>query len=868
MIFGQQVENPVLGELFPDATFICKNRDERCGYSILGAGDVNGDGFDDFMVAAYHNYLHGWNSGCVYLITGALNITWGFNTNIENAAIAIFRGSDEYDMVGYNVAGKGDFNGDGLSDLIIGAPGTWDRNPATPGWVYIVFGKKDIHWGKDCQLAFAANVKLVGENNLDQFGYANSYVGDINHDGFDDIICSAAYRNEYKKWDGKAYLVLGDSTGWHEADLVKQRAVASFVYPSDGALVGYSVAGVGDVNQDGTPDFVIGVPGVNIAFLILGRPVVDWGYDFDLNNADYKFIGEYEGDFAGSWISYANDINKDGYSDFLISASQSFFNGGRIYLILGRDGWESPEISLSNADASFRGEDVENHNGFCTSGLKDYDGDGYDDFLIGARYLNSSTYPHAGKMYLIHGRKSGWEHDYNLEYINDYFWGDDSITCAGWQVADVGDINGDNAHDIVTSGSFNSTGAHWGGKIYFFYGKNISHQINGSIKYYSKNRPISIAKLVLNGFYVDSTSTNCLGNYSFFVKPDFNYQIIPSSHFKKNVDDLTVSAYDAALVARHVVKFDTLDHYSELAADVDQDQKVCMYDAAQIARFAVDLPLLDGSHIGEFLFNPKSRFYERLNSSYHNEDYIGLILGDVDGDWQMTNSQVFKTLSAGLIMAKSIIGLINSKISIPIAFSDQEKVISTELQVLYDTEQLEFISLKQTKISKDFSLVYNHKQTTGSIKIALYTVEPVNINGEIIKLEFKGINKKQTNVTQLQVISIRMNKVKLAPGKTIILLVDRRHLNIAIELSNQPNPFNPTTNIIFKNVTSGEGKLIIYDMLGKVVRTFDLGYLFPGAHEQFWDGRDKNGIELASGVYFIKFICEKDVSINKMIKLK
>ena len=136
------------------------------------------------------------------------------------------------------------------------------------------------------------------------------------------------------------------------------------------------------------------------------------------------------------------------------------------------------------------------------------------------------------------------------------------------------------------------------------------------------------------------------------------------------------------------------------------------------------------------------------------------------------------------------------------------------------------------------------------------------------ELEFKGIDKKATNITQLQVPLVRLNKIKLAPGKTIVFLVDRRHLKTAIELSNQPNPFNPITNIIFNNATAGKGKLIIYDMLGKSVRSFDLGYLSPGAHEQFWDGKDENGIELASGVYFVKFICEKDMSINKMIKLK
>ncbi|HEX9975581.1 MAG TPA: integrin alpha, partial [bacterium] len=125
-LFAQPEVTGIAGDMnstiFPNATFISRNADERIGYSISGAGDVNGDGYDDFMVAEYHNYVHGWNSGGVYLILGDSGNKWGQNVNIEQAADAIFRGSQDYDMAGYNVAGKGDFNGDGLSDLIVGAP--------------------------------------------------------------------------------------------------------------------------------------------------------------------------------------------------------------------------------------------------------------------------------------------------------------------------------------------------------------------------------------------------------------------------------------------------------------------------------------------------------------------------------------------------------------------------------------------------------------------------------------------------------------------------------------------------------------------------------------------------------------------------
>ncbi len=864
LVFGQ--EAIAQGELFPDATFICTNDHERCGYSMSGAGDVNGDGFDDFMVAAYHNYLHGWNSGSVYLITGSLDQNWGFNVNIEDAAMAIFRGSNDYDMVGYNVTGKGDFNGDGFDDLIIGAPGTWETFPETPGWVYIVFGKKEMDWGKDCQVAVSADVKIQGETDLDQFGYANSFVGDMNNDGFDDIICSAAYRNQYKKWDGKAYLILGDSTGWKDTDLVSQKAVASFVYPMDEALVGYSVADVGDINQDGTPDFVIGVPGANMACLILGRPAVDWGHYFDLNNADYKFMGEFEGDYAGSWISQANDVNNDGYPDFLISAIESFFNGGRIYLITGRNSWTNHEISLSTVDASFRGEDVETHTGFCNSGLKDYDGDGYDDFLIGARYLNG-PHPHSGKMYLIRGRKNGWQHDYNLEAIPDYFWGDDSITCAGWQVADVGDVNGDNAHDFATTGPFNSTGAHWGGKLFFFYGKNVSYQVNGSVKYYSQNQPIANTKLKLRGFAIDSLFTDSGGKYAFILAPGQNYTIVPEKEFEKKTSDFTVSAYDAALVARHVINLDTLANYTGIAADVDQDKTICMYDAAQIARYAIDLVALDSSHVGEFLFDPPSRNYKQLRVSYQNEDFIGLVIGDVDGNWQAKNILVSKSVAAGSILPASITVLIGSRFSIPLRVHKQPNVISADIEVLYDPQQLEFIGVKKSEFTNGFTLFYNN-QTAGQVKIALYTAKQINIDGVIIRLEFKAINKKKIGVTELKLSSFRLNNDRPVVDRSLICIVDRRSYKMPVELSNQPNPFNPTTTINYRNYTAGYGQLIIYDLMGKVVRSFDLGHLSAGSHELLWNGKDENGIELASGIYYVKFICEKEVKINKMIKLK
>ncbi len=857
-----------VGPIYPDATFVCHNANERCGYSMAGAGDVNGDGFSDFMVAAYHNYLHGWNSGGVYLITGALNQRWGMNVDIESAATAIFRGSQDYDMVGYCVAGKGDFNGDGLSDLIIGAPGTWDRMPETPGWTYLVFGKRQMDWGKDCQLEASADVKIVGEKPLDQFGYAVSFVGDINHDGYDDIICGAPYRNQYQKWDGKAYLILGSALGWNNSDPVARKAVASFYYPVEQALTGYSVAGVGDVNRDGTPDFVIGVPGANVACLMFGRPGVDWGHDFDLRNADVKFWGEIDGDYAGSWISAANDVNQDGYPDFMISAIQAYFNAGRIYLILGRDRWPTSDVPLATADASFRGEDVETHTGFCTSGLKDYDGDGYDDLVIGARYLNSIDIPHAGKVYLIKGRTSGWQRDTDLEQADYYFWGPDSITCAGWQVADVGDVNGDHGHDFIASGPFNSTGAHWGGKIFFFFGKNIAYQIAGTVAYHSHHQPIPGAKLMLIGSSMDSTVTDSVGHYSFWLKPQGNYQVTPTEPDGIGNQDYAISAYDAALVASHAIGIDTLSNLYRLAADVDQNGMIQMFDAAQIARFAVDLPALPSSHVGEFRFDPAMRRYSNLQKSVHGEDYLGVILGDVDGNWHSSVAIAAKTLGNS-VLPSSLVTLFNAKPSIPLTISDFVDARSLDLQLEYDPMDLQFLELHRTEITKSFSCEIN-AEVPGKIKIAMYNAKPVHFQGEILRLRFQVTNLNRNPSTRLKLSMIRVNDVRFPSEETWIFMTDKNGLSIATEgiLTCQPNPFNPTTHLMVKNRVPGRGRLVIYDMLGKAVRNFELGDLSPGDHQVIWDGKDDRGGELSSGLYFARFRCGNEEAMMKMIKLK
>ena len=148
--------------------------------------------------------------------------------------------------------------------------------------------------------------------------------------------------------------------------------------------------------------------------------------DTDLSNADASFWGEAAGDQSGWSAAGAGDVNGDGYDDILIGARHNDEGGsgaGQTYLILGKAGGWSMDTDLSNADASFWGENTNDDSGRSVAGAGDVNSDGYDDILIGATY-NSDGGHNAGQTYLILGKAAGWSMDTNLSDADASFWGE------------------------------------------------------------------------------------------------------------------------------------------------------------------------------------------------------------------------------------------------------------------------------------------------------------------------------------------------------------------------------------------------------------------------------------------------------------
>ena len=149
---------------------------------------------------------------------------------------------------------------------------------------------------------------------------------------------------------------------------------------------------------------------------VVSLPIIcfaQYSGDINLNNAHVVFVGEDTSDYAGYHMAIAGDVNNDNFDDILIAApmsSEGGDNAGQVYLILGKQttNWETT-INLSDADASFWGEERGNEASHDVFGLGDINNDGYDDFAIGVKKYPQPT--SAGKVYIFFGSSDGWEKD-------------------------------------------------------------------------------------------------------------------------------------------------------------------------------------------------------------------------------------------------------------------------------------------------------------------------------------------------------------------------------------------------------------------------------------------------------------------------
>jgi hypothetical protein len=422
------------------------------GYSVSSAGDVNGDGISDFLIGAPGLDPYVSRTYMVFGKTGGIAGISAVDLKAieEGSGGFVVYQQNGFDHSGFSISGIGDINGDGLDDILIGAPYAGDLSVTTPnaghnegerGFSYVVYGK-----------AGTASV------NLSSIAAGTGGV-----------------------------LIKGE-------DRTNLQAAPSDRYNDD--FSGYAVSGAGDVNGDGIADLIIGAPGWSSSIssgYLEGRSYVVFG-KVNHSTIDLAAVATGTGGFAitgqdtdksGFSVSSAGDVNGDGLADLIIGAPSNNSGDGRSYVVFGKTNGSA--INLSNVAGGTGGFVINglitgdlNNSGYFVSSAGDVNGDGLADLIVGEPYSGTDL---AGTSYVVFGKTS--TQTVNVASIAAGTGGfaikgeiQAAGASSGWSVSSAGDINGDGLADLIVGSPFTSNGGTDSGTAYVVYGKSSGTTVN------------------------------------------------------------------------------------------------------------------------------------------------------------------------------------------------------------------------------------------------------------------------------------------------------------------------------------------------------------------------------------------------------
>lgn len=509
------------GERLDGATgFVAQGTlNSHAGRWVAPAGDLNHDGIDDLAIGAFMaNYTTAEGQR---VLGGAGHVVYGradgdFPRDLvamrPDQGFTVHFTSGQRQRVARSIGHAGDFNGDGLDDLVVTAGEPILGGPEGGALLVVIFGRADA-WPPNLDVGELAPDEAVvfeapGEPTWNRVAIARA-AGDVNADGLDDLIIASPYANN---GGGRVFVVFGSDRGLPERiDLTTLDGTNGFALEGEafptleqGPFAGTSIAGLGDVNGDGVDDVGLGAPGytpggvsyqgVGEAFVVYGRrdgtfpPVLRLA---DLDAADgFTFARTDQRDNPwniGAAIAGAGDMNGDGIGDLAIAAPLQFREApASVYILYGRRDFPAvvTPASVHQGTGVVVVEPVTGPDqlrmGYSLAPLSDLDGDGFSDLLVGA----PAGIGRDRSFVIFGGDMPARICVSELDGRNGLsVFGSSRGEQLGYSVAGVGDINGDGHPDLAI-------GARLGmftGLVYVLYGGSycrVDFNTDGSLDFY------------------------------------------------------------------------------------------------------------------------------------------------------------------------------------------------------------------------------------------------------------------------------------------------------------------------------------------------------------------------------------------------
>jgi len=567
-----------LGDLGPETGYAIlgdQSEDEGVGFRVGGGLDVNGDDIPDYIVSAPgDNAQH----GSAFVVFGRAD---GAPASVDLTALGgsdgfVILGRNDQGVTGYNVSFTEDVNGDGIADILVAARQSDTATLDNAGLVYVVYGR-DTGFPASIDLnslSGADGFTIEGLQEAGSLGSGFASIGDVNGDGITDLGIGAPFADapgrESTDNSGFGYVVFGRSDGFATApDLAALDGSNGFVIATglEGDQLGRKVTGIGDINDDGFDDFLIGAPGADDSGTNAGNAYVVYGTDqgfaatLDPNTLNgvngFVISGLGDADLLGSLPPAVGDLNNDGIDD-LILASELVDGGGTnrgsVYVVYGSSAGFGASFDLASLDGTngfvITGEADNDRLGTAIASGADVTGDGIDDLVISAP-LRSSNGQFSGSVYVFAGGQSVAGGVKSIAGFSSsdggLFIGDDEEDRVGGDVAIIGDVNGDGAADILIGARNADPTADQTGAAYVVFGS-----LGGNNPATDEDTPLTLDllanftdpdgdPLTLTGSSGAAGATDVTGGTSLVYDPTIAFESLLAGESATDVFSYTVS---------------------------------------------------------------------------------------------------------------------------------------------------------------------------------------------------------------------------------------------------------------------------------------------------------------------------------------